>query len=297
MNKKIGGISITLLMASILAGCGASVASNKTISAEVESEKSNDTSDVSSGVKKVYVAHTQTYRPFDYVNENGESDGYEVQVLKAVDEILDEYEFEYIPTTDDDLLIGVESGKYNIGVKGVWYTEERAKKFIFPEHYIGASSVGIVYKTEYADQIKDMESFASFSGKLVPIAPQNAQYNIIKGYNDEHLDNQVKLEASDAFNIADAYQWVLEGRYDAYCDIKTSFEANVVDEEGQYHQYADALTYSVYKAIPTYPLFNINNKELAAAFDKAFDKLWENGTIKDLEKQYFGEDVFQYVEE
>lgn len=297
MNKKISGISITLLMASILAGCGASITSNKTISAEVESEKSNDTSSISSGVKKVYVAHTQTYRPFDYVNENGESDGYEVQVLKAVDEILDEYEFEYIPTTDDDLLIGVESGKYNIGIKGVWYTEERAKKFIFPEHYIGASSIGIVYKTEYADQIKDMESFASFSGKLVPIAPQNAQYNIIKGYNDEHPDNQVKLEAYDAFNIADAYQWVLEGRYDAYFDIKTSFEANVVDEEGQYHQYADALTYSVYKAIPTYPLFNINDKELATAFDKAFDKLWENGTIEALEKQYFGEDLFQYVEE
>ena len=297
MNKKISGISITLLMASILAGCGASITSNKTISAEVESEKSNDTSSISSGVKKVYVAHTQTYRPFDYVNENGESDGYEVQVLKAVDEILDEYEFEYIPTTDDDLLIGVESGKYNIGIKGVWYTEERAKKFIFPEHYIGASSIGIVYKTEYADQIKDMESFASFSGKLVPIAPQNAQYNIVKGYNDEHPDNQVKLEAYDAFNIADAYQWVLEGRYDAYFDIKTSFEANVVDEEGQYHQYADALTYSVYKAIPTYPLFNINDKELAAAFDKAFDKLWENGTIEALEKQYFGEDLFQYVEE
>ena len=297
MNKKISGISITLLMASILAGCGASITSNKTISAEVESEKSNDTSSISSGVKKVYVAHTQTYRPFDYVNENGESDGYEVQVLKAVDEILDEYEFEYIPTTDDDLLIGVESGKYNIGIKGVWYTEERAKKFIFPEHYIGASSIGIVYKTEYADQIKDMESFASFSGKLVPIAPQNAQYNIVKGYNDEHPDNQVKLEAYDAFNIADAYQWVLEGRYDAYFDIKTSFEANVVAEEGQYHQYADALTYSVYKAIPTYPLFNINDKELATAFDKAFDKLWENGTIEALEKQYFGEDLFQYVEE
>lgn len=297
MNKKIGGISITLLVASLLAGCGADTASNTIASTNVESEKNNDTSSVSSEVKKVYVAHTQTYRPFDYVNENGESDGYEVQVLKAVDEILDEYEFEYVPTTDDDLLIGVESGKYNIGIKGAWYTEERAKKFIFPEHYIGASSIGIVYKTEYADQIKNMESFAKFSGKLVPIAPQNAQYNIVKGYNDEHPDNQIKLEASDAFSVADAYQWVLEGRYDAYFDIKTSFEANVVAEEGQYHQYADVLTYSVYKAIPTYPLFNINDKELAAAFDKAFEQLWEDGTIEALEKQYFGEDLFQYIKQ
>jgi L-cystine transport system substrate-binding protein len=29
------------------------------------------------------------------VNEKGESDGYEVQVVKAVDELLPQYEFEY----------------------------------------------------------------------------------------------------------------------------------------------------------------------------------------------------------
>lgn len=72
------------------------------------------------GVTKVTVAHTQAYKPYDFINENGESDGYEVAVLKAVDELLDQYEFEYVGTTDDDLLIGVESGKYDVGTKGVW---------------------------------------------------------------------------------------------------------------------------------------------------------------------------------
>lgn len=270
----VGGVIITLT------GCGA---------------QSVTSSNIGVGTKKVSVAHTQTYIPYDYVNEKGESDGYEVQVLKAVDELLEDYVFEYVPTTDDDLLIGVESGKYDIGVKGAWYTEERAEKFIFPEHYIGASSIGIVYRKENVDQISDMESFAKFSGKLVPIAPQNAQYNIVKEYNEANPDNQVILEASDSFDIADAYQWVLEGRYDAYFSIKTSFEANVVSEDGQYHDYEDKLVYSVYKAIPTYPLFHNDDKELAEAFDKAFAELQSNGTIQELEQKYFGEDLFQYV--
>lgn len=249
------------------------------------------------GSKIVKVAHSQAYIPYDYVNEDGESDGYEVQVLKAVDELLEDYKFEYVPTTDDDLLIGVESGKYGIGVKGAWYTEERSKKYKFPKNYLGASSIGISFRKENAADIKDMESFSKFSGKLVPIAPQNAQYNIVEKYNEKNPDNQVELIAADSFGVADAYQWVLEGRYDAYFDIKTSFQANVLSEDGVYHDYADDLEYVLYQAIPTYALFNIKDEELAAAYDKAFEQLEEKGTIKKLSEEYFGEDLFQYIEE
>ena len=59
------------------------------------------------------------------------SDGYEVAVLKEIDKKLPQYKFEYTGTSDDDLLIGLESGKYDIGTKGAWYTDERAKKLLF----------------------------------------------------------------------------------------------------------------------------------------------------------------------
>ena len=303
----------TIISAGVLAGCGTKEAAQSTVVNEevtaasvTEEEKpeektenaSKENETVTEGeVTKIKVAHTQTYVPYDFVNEAGESDGYEVQVLKAVDELLPQYEFEFVPTTDDDLLIGVESGKYNIGVKGAWFTEERASKFIFPKNYIGASSIGIVYRTENADEIKDFDSFAKFSGKLVPIAPQNAQYAVVEKYNETHPEYPVKLEASDAFEISDAYLWILEGRYDAYFSIKTSYEALVVDEAGEYHDYADKLTYSIYQAIPTYPLFTLGQEELAAAYDSAFTTLQENGTIDALQQEYFGENLFQYVEE
>ena len=39
-------------------------------------------------VTKVRVAHTNYYVPYDFVNDKGESDGFEVAVLKEVDKLL-----------------------------------------------------------------------------------------------------------------------------------------------------------------------------------------------------------------
>ena len=74
----------------------------------------------SGGVKKIHVAHTNNFKPYDFINDHGASDGYEVAVLKEIDRLLPEYEFEYTPTSDDDLLIGVLQGKYDVGTKGIW---------------------------------------------------------------------------------------------------------------------------------------------------------------------------------
>ena len=242
-------------------------------------------------VQKIRVAHTNYYKPYDFVNDKGESDGFEVAVLKEVDKLLPESEFEYHPTSDDDLLIGVLQGKYDVGTKGVWVTDERRKKYIFPKNPIGASVIGIVIRSDTADKIHDLPSFAKFSGKLVPIGAANAQYTVIDEYNKSHPDAQVKLVAGDQFGATDGYVWVNEGRYDAYVDIKLSFQNNVLVEGAPYAQYKDKLTYITYKGIPTWPLFNRKQQKFADAYDRAIEQLKKDGTVSKLAIQYFGEDV------
>ena len=136
MKKSTGKISVlvsVLILAAAVSGCQKKEA-----------------------VHKIRVAHTNYYVPYDFVNEKGESDGFEVAVLKEVDKLLPEYEFEYHPTSDDDLLIGVQQGKYDVGTKGVWVTEERKKKYVFPKNPIGASVIGIVIRKDTADVITDL---------------------------------------------------------------------------------------------------------------------------------------------
>ncbi len=250
-----------------------------------------------SKVRTINVAHTVTNVPYDFLDEKGNADGFEIAVLKAVDELLPEYEFKFHGVSDEELLIGTESGKYQVGTKGAWITEERKKKFLIPANPLAASVIGIAFRKENADQIKDLESFAKFSGKLIPISPQSAQYSVIQDFNEKHPSNQIKLVPSDVFDIADSYLWVLEGRYDAYFVLKLSYEKNVLKADGPYHQFADKLAYVPYKGIPTWPLFNKKETELAAAYDKAVQTLKENGTISKLSQKYFGEDVFNFVTE
>ena len=247
-------------------------------------------------IQKIRVAHTNYYVPYDFVNDKGESDGFEVAVLKEVNKLLSQYEFEYFPTSDDDLLIGVLQGKYDVGTKGVWITEERKKKYIFPQNPIAASIIGIVIRKDTADKITDIKSFAKYSGKLVPIGPSNAQYNIIDEYNKQNPDARVKLVAGDQFEAADGYVWVVEGRYDARVDIKLSFQNNIEKEGAPYAKYKDKLSYGPYKAIPTWPLFNRKNQAFANAYDEAIKTLKENGTLEKLSQKYFGENIFSFVE-
>ena len=158
-----------------------------------------------SKVRTINVAHTVTNVPYDFLDEKGNADGFEIAVLKAVDELLPEYEFKFHGVSDEELLIGTESGKYQVGTKGAWITEERKKKFLIPSNPLAASVIGIAFRKENANQIKDLESFAKFSGKLIPISPQSAQFSVIQEFNEKHPSNQIKLVPSDVFDIADSY--------------------------------------------------------------------------------------------
>ena len=282
--KKIGKLLVTGILAGALAvtaGCGS------------KDKSANQAGD--GGKKVITVAHTNYYVPYDFVNEKGESDGFEVAVMKEVAKKLPQYDFKFVPTSDDDLLIGVESGKYTVGTKGIWITEPRKKKYIFPKNNIGASVIGLIVRKENTDKIKDLASFADFSGKLVPIASQDARYSVIDNFNKENPDHQIKLVPSEAFQVTDAYSWVLEGRYDAYLEVELSYKNNIQKEDAPYHKFNDQLTYIRYKGIPTYPIINKNEQQFADDYDKAIEELRQEGKIAELEQQYFGESLSDYL--
>lgn len=283
--KKLGKVVLTAalvgIVAAALTGC---------------SKKGDSSASGSDGQKKVInVAYTNYYVPYDFVNDKGEADGFEVAVMKEVAKKLPQYDWKFTPTSNDDLLIGVESGKYDIGTKGIWKTAAREKKYIFTKNYIGASVIGLVIRKDEADKVKDMDSFAQYSGKLVPIAPQDARYMVIDTYNKEHPDKPIQLQSSEAFQIADAYSWVMEGRYDGYLEVELSYKNNIVKDDAPYHQFNDSLTYIRYKGIPTYPLINKKEQKLADQVDQAIQELRDEGKIAELEQKYFGESLSQYI--
>ncbi|MFJ7840864.1 transporter substrate-binding domain-containing protein [Lysinibacillus sphaericus] len=281
-KKKLFQIAaVGLASLAILAGCSSSEASK------------NETED---GVKvrTVKVAYDQASKPISYIDDKGNPTGYDVEVMKLVDELLPEYKFEYVGTTSDDLLIGVEQGKYQVGVKNAFFTQERTEKFIFPKEFLGLSSAGLVLRKE-DEGIKTLADFASKGYSLAPIAANNAQYTIIDEYNKANPNNKVKLQAGDAFTV-DVVQWVNEGRVDGGVMIEGPFKQQVLADDGAYHNLKDEVVYNEFAVIKTWPLFNKKEQEFADAYDKAIAQIKEQKKTSELSKEFYGRDLFEVLE-
>ncbi|WP_274309074.1 transporter substrate-binding domain-containing protein [Solibacillus daqui] len=276
--------TISIAASALLAACGN----------DTESGSASSSTESKDGVTVVKVAYDQAGKPMTYLDENGNPTGYDVEVMKLVDEALPDYEFEYVGTTNDDLLIGVEQGKYHAGVKNAFWTEERTQKYIFPKEFLGLSSAGLVLKKEN-EHIKNLSDFASAGYTLAPIAANNAQYTVIAEYNEANPDNPVKLQAGEEFTV-DVVQWVNEGRVDGGVQIEGSFTGQVLTEGGPYYNLKDEVVYNEFAVIKTWPLFNKKQQEFADAYDKAITEIKKTDALKELSKEFYGKDLFEVLD-
>jgi len=245
-------------------------------------------------VRTVKVAYDQASKPISYIDDNGNPTGYDVEVMKLVDELLPDYQFEYVGTTSDDLLIGVEQGKYQVGVKNAFFTQERTEKFIFPKEFLGLSSAGLVLRKE-DEGVKTLADFAKKGYSLAPIAANNAQYTIIDEYNTANPDNKVQLQAGDAFTV-DVVQWVNEGRVDGGVMIEGPFKQQVLAKDGPYYNLKDEVVYNEFAVIKTWPLFNKKEQEFADAYDKAIAQIKVQKKPNELSTKFYGRDLFEVLE-
>ena len=273
--------AIGLASIAILAGCNSGEAAKKETEDGVE-------------IRTIKVAFDQTTKPISYIDDKGNPTGYDVEVMKLVDELLPEYEFEYVGTTSDDLLIGVEQGKYQVGVKNAFFTQERTEKFIFPKEFLGLSSTGLILKKEN-EAIKTLADFATKGYTLAPMAANNAQYTIIDEYNKENPTNKIQLQAGDAFTV-DVVQWVNEGRVDGGVSLEGQFKQQVLAEDGPYYNLKDEVVYNEFAVIKTWPLFNKKEQEFTDAYDQAIAQLKEQKKTSEISKEFYGRDLFEVLD-
>ena len=283
VKKLVKFVVVSFAAVAILAACG-----NDPDSSSAATGEKKD------GVTVIKVAYDQASKPMSYLDEKGNPTGYDVEVMKLVDEALEDYEFQYVGTTSDDLLIGVEQGKYDVGVKNAFWTEERTQKYIFPQQFLGLSSAGLVLKKEN-EHIKDLSDFASAGFKLAPIAANNAQYTVIAEYNEENPDNPVNLKAGEEFSV-DVIQWVNEGRVDGGVIIEGAFAGKVLEVGAPYSNLKDAVVYNEFAVIKTWPLFNKKQQEFADAFDQAIAEIKETDALRDLSVEFYGKDLFEVLD-
>ena len=80
--------------------------------------------------KTIVVATAGDIPPFDF-EKDGHLTGYDVEVLKAVDEKLDQYKIEFQKTAWESIFPGVDAGRYQAAANNLSYTKERADKYLY----------------------------------------------------------------------------------------------------------------------------------------------------------------------
>jgi L-cystine transport system substrate-binding protein len=248
-------------------------------------------------VKTIVVAYAQNGKPTAYTDEKGNLTGYDIEALRLVNQLLPQYKFEYVGLDQPAVYAGLSTGKYNIAVTNSFYTTDRAAKYLFPKQNIGASVLGLFTNKQKNPDIKNLDQAAAKKLRIVPILAGDGLYYVVDTYNKAHPNVQVALTPTDDSNtFTEAFQWVAEGRYDFSLTPQQYWDALVASPTGDYHQYYDKLSFSVFGAVKTWTILAKGQEQLAADIDTALAQLKKDGKLSELSKKFYsGVDNFTYL--
>lgn len=267
MKKIISkvGMGIALVgLAAVISGCSSDQAATSTTDEEKE---------------KVIIVGTQNdYPPFAFADENNELTGYDVEVVKAIDEKLDGYSFEFSATPWDSMFLALESNKIQLIADQVAKTAEREEKYLFSdESYFSAETV-IVVKSDRTDitTIKDLE------GLNVGALAGDAYTLLLEEYN-KTAENEIVLKYSESGNPAEILQEIQNGRLDAYVNdpimINTVIEQKNLDLTIVGQSLINDQMGLVFKK-------DDQGNELKALIDPIIKELKADGTLVELSKKW-----------
>ncbi|MDR1587850.1 MAG: transporter substrate-binding domain-containing protein, partial [Treponema sp.] len=142
--------------------------------------------------------------------------------------------------------------------------------------------------------VKTLEDVYDNKLTVVPFRTADAGINVIKTYNDNHPNKQIKIDTIDQFENADGVKWVAEGRYDSWVIYESIYNGFVNIPGAPLAGLKENLIAVPFTAIATWALFNRNEAELRDAYEKALIDLKNEGKLSELSKQYLGTDVFRF---
>lgn len=233
----------------------------------------------------IQVALDANVSPFSYSDDNGDPAGYDYEVLCAIDELLEDYEFEYQVVDYDAAAIGLEAGQYDIEAGDKYKTSARMEKFLITDSsYYAPVSVAVA-----ADS--GIETVEDLEGKeLVPVPEADGLRQVYLDYVEAHPDTTLVQETgSSLVSIADGLTYVASGRYDAMIDSPDMFNEVLEADE----KLADKIKIldEPMSVVGGHYILNKEREDLCEKMNEALATMKEDGTLGKISTDMFGYDV------
>lgn len=292
------GLSATVI-AVMMSGCGDSTTSTtESTAASTSGESSESTgsnSDIAAvkdngdGTYTVTVAVLDAMAPYTYTDENGDMQGFDYEWMKAVDEKLDDYTFEYVSVSADAAPAAIQAGTYAFSASAHFVTPARIENFILgvPNAYY---PVNLISKVE-----DSFTKFEDLNGKvLVPNPPNDGLSVVLNQMAAEYPDVAYTQEpTSEYIPYLDGLQDVIAGKYDCWFGGESMYNDLVASnaELGDATFCSEAIT-----TAPCVPVFNKNLTDLREAVNTATCELYTDGTLASLSESILGKDYCAVAE-
>ena len=219
------------------------------------------------------IATEGCWSPWTYHDENDVLTGFDIEIGALIAEGLGvKADFQEVPW--ESILVGVDTGAFDIACNGVGYTEERAEKFFFSDPYVYTEAVLVVRADN--EEIKSLEDL---KGRKTSNSP-NSTYALKAeemGATVDYVDT-----------LGETMMMVIDGRVEATINAKGS-----VDDYLSEHPDAEIKVVQVFAGEPVcYPIKKGEESEtLLKAINEILEGLREDGTLSELSVKYFGEDL------
>lgn len=274
MKRKILSLILTgVLVVGALTGCGSGSSS--------ETANTSNPTDSGSQAETVQVGTMGTYSPYSFEDESGKLTGYDLEVLRKVEEVDPSLHFEFVAGAWESLFVGLDADKFQMLANQITSNEERQEKYYLTENtYYNCVAQLIVKKGR-----TDINSLEDLKGKKIGLTVGDSFTLLVEKWNEEH-DNILTIEYYSE-DITTILQDIANGRVDATVN-DPAVAVDKAETQGLEVQPAGERLSSD----PTYFIFKKDEKgkELRDKVDAALAKLIADGELSKLSKEWFGAD-------
>ena len=219
-----------------------------------------------------------TYKPFTYVDEKGQAAGFDVELLKILQNYDEKLEFHFHPVPFNALFAGLDSNKFDMLAHQIAKTKEREEKYIFSDTpYFNVILNIITAADTKIDSIKGLQnkSFGAVVGsnqalKIEEYAKKNPDLKIKIVYFKNYGTQLLALANHQIDAILDNPIVALDYAQSAGVEIK--------------------ITDLTLQKTSVYFVFNKKDEDLKNRVSKALQRAREDGKLKNLSLKYFNKD-------
>ncbi|MBU9710976.1 transporter substrate-binding domain-containing protein [Evansella tamaricis] len=249
-------LPILLLMVLLLAACGDDDAGGDGITLEEG---------------KFVFALSGEYRPFSYINEDGELVGFDVDIGMAIAEEMG-LEGEPYQITWNSIIPGLQDNRYDAIIGSMGITEERMETVDFSDPYYFSGAQLYVRGDSGIGSINDVDDSTE-----VAVAEGTTYHTMIQ-------DHTTNIATYDSDVVA--LQALAQGRHDAVVTDRLVGLINI-EEQGFDIEMVGELIDTERIAIA----IRQNEEDLLAAINDALATIRESGVYEEINARYFDENI------